>query len=72
MYADDSIMCCLFPSRCNSFPQTTVVIFSSVLEYINMAIVLSSPIFIIWSLLRIALQFVEVKLKLILSHIGTE
>ncbi|CAI6354469.1 unnamed protein product [Macrosiphum euphorbiae] len=60
MYADDSIMCCLFPSRCNSFPQTPVVIFSSLLEYINMIIVFSSPIFIAWSVLRIMLQFVEV------------
>eukprot|EP00102_Acyrthosiphon_pisum_P020641 XP_016657851.1 PREDICTED: uncharacterized protein LOC100573769 isoform X2 [Acyrthosiphon pisum] len=60
MYADDSIMCCLFPNRCNSFPQTPVVIFSSILEYINMIIVLISPIFIVWSLLRIVQQFGEV------------
>jgi len=71
MYADDSIMCCLFPSRCNSFPQTPVVIFSSLLEYINMIIVFSSPFFIAWSVLRIMLQFVEVKLKLILFHKST-
>lgn len=72
MYADDSVMCCLFPNRCNLFPQTPGVIFSNTMEYINMIIVFSSSIFIVWSLFRLALQFLEVKLKLILSHLNIQ
>jgi len=60
MYADDSIMCCLFPHKCNMFPQTPVVIFSETMEYLNMMIVISSPILVVWSIMHIVLTFMEV------------
>jgi len=69
MYADDSVMCCLFPSQCNMYHQTTLVIFWEIMEYLNMMMVIISPIIIVWSIVKIALKLLEVKFKLILSCI---
>jgi len=61
-------MCCLFPSQCNMYPQTTGVIFWEIMEYLNMMMVTISPIFIAWSIVKIVLKLLEVKFKLILSY----
>jgi len=65
-------MCCLFPSQCNMYPQTTGVIFWEIMEYLNMTMVIISPIFIAWSIVKIALKLLEVKLELILPYIPSD
>ncbi|CAH1732588.1 uncharacterized protein LOC114126760 [Aphis gossypii] len=68
MYADDSVMCCLFPSQCNMYPQTTGVIFWEIMEYLNMMMVIISPIFIAWSIVKIALKLLENKKCKLIEH----
>jgi len=72
MYADDSIMCCLFPTECNMYPQTPGVIFWQIVEYLNMMMVIISPIIIVWSIVKIASKLLEVKFKLILPYIPSD
>ncbi|KAF0769533.1 Uncharacterized protein FWK35_00021209 [Aphis craccivora] len=68
MYADDSVMCCLFPSQCNMYHQTTLVIFWEIMEYLNMMMVIISPIIIVWSIVKIALKLLENKKCKLIEH----